>query len=125
MRRLTRRPCPTPRLQAFRAEPRGPLLAVYPARPAPGSTEPRFVASIMSVERVSAYRALAVQAGFAAVNRLMAASAPTSHWFLVPAHGFGSSAPAPIDHLKARAAFVAQADQRLQALLAAEQLEEV
>ncbi|MFG6728528.1 hypothetical protein ACGY1D_13460 [Burkholderia pseudomallei] len=116
---------PHPQLQAFRAEPEGPFLAVYPAQPAPGSMELRFVASIMSPERLAAYNALAVQAGPAAVTRLLVNSPPHSHWFMLPVQGFGNSPSAAIDHLRARAAFVVKADRRLQALLAAEHLDEV
>ncbi|WP_155644018.1 hypothetical protein [Burkholderia cepacia] len=126
---------PHPQLQAFRAGPEGPLIAVYSMQspqPVPAgnadaasSGAPRFVASIMSAERIAAYKALAVQAGPAAVTRLLLSSPPHSHWFLVPVQGFGSSVTAAIDHLRARAAYVAKGDRRLQALLAAEGLEEV
>lgn len=109
-------------LQAFRAESGGPFIAVHPTQPAPGSTEPRFVASLMSAARLAAYNAMAVQAGPAAVTRLPQNSPPHSHWFLVPVQGFASS-PSAIDHLKARVEFVARSDRRLMALLAAEQLE--
>ncbi|CAJ6208042.1 Uncharacterised protein [Burkholderia pseudomallei] len=122
-------------LQAFRAEPEGPFIVVYatqPPQPVPAGNDdaassgaPRFVASIMSPERLAAYNALAVQSGPAAVTRLLVNSPPHSHWFLLPVQGFGSSAAAAIDHLKARAAYVAQGDRRLQALLAAEHLEQV
>lgn len=65
-------------LQAFRAEPEGPLITVYPGEPGPGSTEPRFVANLMWAERIAAYRALAAQAGFAAVTRRLIESPPHS-----------------------------------------------
>ncbi|MGF6937138.1 hypothetical protein OKW41_006300 [Paraburkholderia sp. UCT70] len=102
-----------------------PLIAVYSAEhfqslladseaPAAAATssyrgEQLFVASLLSAERVAAYRDLEVREGAAVMAQLLALSAPSSHGFLTPVHGFGSSVPAAIDHLKARAVYVVQA----------------
>ncbi|MDR5750358.1 MULTISPECIES: hypothetical protein [unclassified Caballeronia] len=116
-----------------------PLIAVYSTAPfaspladsdaaAASSSyigEQLSVASLMSAERVAAYKDLEDKEGAAVMAQLLALSSPASHWFAAPVHGFGNSVVAAIDHLRARAVYVAQGDRRLRELLASDAIEEV
>ncbi|WP_244814120.1 hypothetical protein [Caballeronia sp. Lep1P3] len=116
-----------PLIAVYSTAPFEPLLADNEAAAASSSYsgEHLFVASVTSSERVTAYKDLEGKEGAAVMSQLLALSAPHSHWFLVPVHGFDSSPLATMDHLRARATYVAQGDRRLRELLASDAIEEV